>query len=159
MNSVIVNVQGISLPLWSGKMCEYAIKVLNEINCDNWELSILLCDDKTITGMNKQYRNKDEPTDILSFTLGETIRDGDKFTFLPGDIVISVETLYENAKYFQIHEDEELRRLIIHGILHLYGMDHSSPDHDCQPMLELQEDILNKLKNDGIICNINGGEI
>ena len=156
MNKVAVNAQGINLPKWSGSMCEYAIKVINEINHDNWELSILLCDDKTIAGMNRLYRNKDEPTDVLSFSLGETVQEGDKSVYLPGDIVISLDTLYENAKYFQICEDEELRRLLIHGILHLDGMEHSTNEPH-EPMLILQEEILDKLKNEQIIPQSNNG--
>ena len=154
MNNVIVNSQEIPQPLWSDFAVYFAQKVLDIINRDNWELSILFCDDKTITNLNNQYRNKNEPTDILSFNLGETITDpsenGEKTTYLAGDIVISLETLRENALYFKISEDEELRRLIIHGILHLDGMNHDSINSD-EPMLLLQEEILNKLKNERII--------
>jgi probable rRNA maturation factor len=150
MSNVTVNSEGLLLPSWSGLMCEYAIKVLNELKHDNWDLSILLCDNKTITELNTQYRNKPEPTDILSFNLGETIQEDGKEIYLPGDIVISLGTLHENAKYFQISEDEELRRLIIHGILHLGGMDHATIEPN-EPMLKLQEEILNKLKDEQII--------
>ena len=152
MNIVVVSAEGILLPSWSGLMREFAAKVLNEIKRDNWELSILLCDDKTITKLNNQYRNKNEPTDILSFNLGETLQDGDKTVYLPGDIVISLDTLEENAGYFQTSKDEELRRLIIHGILHLDGMEHETITPD-EPMLVLQENILNTLKNESIITN------
>jgi probable rRNA maturation factor len=150
MNNVTVNAQEISLPSWSGNACCFAIKVLEEIKRDNWELSILFCDDKTITGLNNQYRNKNEPTDILSFNLGETIKENDKTVFLPGDIVISLDSMKENALYFKTPEDEELRRLLIHGILHLDGMDHETLERT-EPMLALQEEILNKLKTEQII--------
>ena len=150
MNNVFVNVQNIPLPGWSGSMREYVQKVLSEIRRDNWELSILLCDDKTITGLNSQYRNKNEPTDILSFNLGETVNTGEETIYLPGDIVISLDTLRENAEYFRTPQDEELRRLLIHGILHLNGMDHKTLEKD-EPMLELQEEILDRLKNEHII--------
>lgn len=157
MNTVIVNTLEIPLPPWSDLMSEYAVKVMDEIKHDNWELSIVLCDDKTITDLNTQYRNKSEPTDILSFNLGETIQDGDKTVYLPGDIVISLETLRENAGRFRIPEDEELRRLIIHGILHLDGMDHTNTICESnkanEPMLILQEEILNKLKDNYIISD------
>ena len=154
MNNVIVNTDGDPLPSWSDAIRGYALKVLNEIKRDNWELSIMLCDDKTITNLNRQYRNKDQPTDILSFNLGETVKKGKKEVYLPGDIVISLETLRENAQYFQITEDEELRRLVIHGILHLDGMDHKgviSDTEEDEPMLIFQEEILKKLKNEIII--------
>jgi rRNA maturation RNase YbeY len=58
-----------------------------------------------------------------------------------GDIVISLETLKTNAAYFHVDEDEELRRLIIHGILHLAGFDHPTNNPE-EPMLVLQEKIL-----------------
>jgi len=150
MNNVTINTEEIPIPSWSGNACSFAMKILNEIKRDNWELSILFCGDKTITTLNSQYRNKNEPTDILSFNLGETIEEDGKTVYLPGDIVISLETLRENAKYFQTPEDEELRRLLIHGILHLDGMDHDTIDKD-EPMLVLQEEILTRLKNEYII--------
>jgi probable rRNA maturation factor len=123
---------------------------LEEINRDDWELSVLLCGDKTITELNSRYRNKEEPTDILSFQLGDTMQEGEKAVFLPGDIIISLDSMRENAKYFKISEDEELRRLIIHGILHLDGMDHETLEKT-EPMLVLQEEILDKLKDKHII--------
>jgi len=150
MNNVTINAQEIPLPSWSGNACCFALKVLEEIKRDNWELSVLFCDDKTIAGLNNQYRNKNEPTDILSFNLGETINEGGKTKYLPGDIVISLDALKENAEYFQTPQDEELRRLLIHGILHLDGMDHQTLEKD-EPMLELQEKILNKLSTEKII--------
>jgi probable rRNA maturation factor len=149
-NRIEVSAEETPLPAWKDEMCGFALKVLEEINRDNWELSILLCDDKTIAALNSQYRNKAEATDILSFNLGETVQEGEKTFFLPGDIVISLETLRENAQYFKISEDEELRRLIIHGILHLDGMDHETTEKQ-EPMLALQEEILNRLKDERII--------
>ena len=150
MNAVYVSAEEIPLPSWSTLMSSFAVKVINEIKRDNWELSILLCDDKTITELNSRYRDKNEPTDILSFNLGETVKDGEKTVYLPGDIVISLDTLHENASYFKIPPDEELRRLIIHGILHLDGMDHDTINQN-EPMLVLQEEILNILKNERIM--------
>jgi probable rRNA maturation factor len=150
MNNVIINADGLELPPWSENACCFALKVLDEIKCGNWELSILFCGDKKIQELNSEYRNKNEPTDILSFNLGETVNEGGKITYFPGDIVISLETLRENAKYFQIPEDEELRRLIIHGILHLNGMDHITLNAE-EPMLALQEEILKKFDKERII--------
>jgi len=150
MNNAVINAEGLILPAWSSNVCSFALKVLDEIKRKNWELSILLCTDKEITALNYQYRNKNEPTDILTFNLGETIKDGEKTTYYPGDIVISLDTLRENAKYFCTPPDEELRRLLIHGILHLDGMEHKTLDKE-EPMLLLQEKILDKLKNEYII--------
>lgn len=150
MNKVTVNAEEVPAPTWSGAVESFALKVLEEIKRENWELSIMFCGDKTISDLNRKYRNKNEPTDVLSFNLGETIKNGDETIYLPGDIVISLDTLSENAKYFQISEDEELRRLLIHGILHLDGKDHETNEKD-EPMLVLQENILNKLTGEKIV--------
>ena len=150
MNNANVDAQEIPLPPWSGQAAGFAVKVLDEIKKNDWELSILFCGDKTITELNSRYRNKNEATDILSFNLGETVQEGGKTFYFPGDIIISLDTLRENAGYFRTPEDEELRRLLIHGILHLDGMDHKTND-SLEPMLILQEEILTKLKDERII--------
>ena len=149
MNKVIINSEE-QPPPWSENAESFALKVLDIIKRNNWELSVLFCGDKKIKELNHQYRNKNEATDILSFNLGETIKNGNKKTFLPGDIVISLDTLKKNSEYFSVSQDEELRRLLIHGILHLDGMEHKTLENN-EPMLVLQEDILNKLKEERII--------
>jgi len=150
VNKVTTGAKGVPLPVWTKIMKDFAIKVMDELKKNNWELSILLCDDKTITDLNKQFRGKNEATDVLSFNLGETIKEGRKSVFIAGDIVISLDTLKENSQYFKISQDEELRRLIIHGILHIDGMEHKTNDKS-EPMLVLQENILDMLKNEVII--------
>jgi probable rRNA maturation factor len=129
----------------AGKAAGFARKVLVRLGRDKWDLSVLLCGDKTITCLNSQYRGKAEATDILSFALEEGEEfpgpGGGRNRRLPGDIVISLDTLRENARRFGISEDEELRRLLIHGILHLDGMDHKT-NKETEPMLQLQEKML-----------------
>jgi probable rRNA maturation factor len=141
MNRVEVHAEEVPLPDWPGMLVQYALNVLDSLEKDNWDLSILLCSDPYIRSLNAQYRSKDEPTDVLSFSLGETVDEEGEPRFLPGDIVVSLETLRENARYFQVSENEELRRLVIHGILHLNGMDHADNDLT-QPMLRFQEELL-----------------
>lgn len=150
MNTVTVNARDISLPPWKDNVENFAIKVLDLLKIKNWDLSVLLCGDKTITSLNAQYRQIAEATDILSFFLGSEVQDGENTRYLPGDIVISMDTLRVNAKYFKTPEDEELRRLIIHGILHLNGMDHQTIDEN-EPMIKLQEKILKKLDKESIL--------
>ena len=150
MNTVTVNVLDIPLPAWKDGIENFALKALDELKIKNWDLSVLLCGDKTITSLNAQYRKIAEPTDILSFFLGSQIQDGENTRYLPGDIVISMDTLRENASYFKTTEDEELRRLIIHGILHLNGMDHETINEN-EPMIKLQEEILKKLEKESIL--------
>ncbi|GHV58783.1 endoribonuclease YbeY [Spirochaetia bacterium] len=151
MNRIEVNAEEVPLPEWEGALKNFTLKVLDEIRRDDWDLSVLLCNDPCIQSLNKQFRHKDEATDVLSFPLGETIKD----RYLPGDIVISLDTLAENSRYFNISQDEELRRLLIHGILHLDGMDHET-NNETEPMLRLQEKILTDLAGERI-CSPKGG--
>ncbi len=151
MNRVEIGVDGIGLPAWSASATDFALLVLESIGVDAWDLSILLCGDDRIRELNSDYRGKDEATDVLSFSLGEWVADdalGKRY--LPGDLAISLDTLEENARYFEVSPDEELRRLIIHGILHLHGMDHASNDAD-EPMLRMQEAMLSTLPQERII--------
>jgi probable rRNA maturation factor len=103
-------------------------------------VSVLFCSNRYIKSLNAQYRNKNEPTDVLSFTLGETT-DG---RYAAGDIAVSLDALEENVRLFGVTADEELRRLLVHGILHLAGYDHAT-NKVTEPMLQLQEDILSQL--------------
>jgi probable rRNA maturation factor len=151
VNRVGIHAEEVPFPYWTGALTAFALKVLDFLGKTGWDLSILLCNDAYIRSLNLQYRAKDEPTDVLSFSLGETFPDEEGVTwYLPGDIVISLETLEENARYFQINKDEELRRLVIHGILHLDGMDHEDND-PAQPMLKFQEEVLAVLAGKRII--------
>jgi probable rRNA maturation factor len=151
MNRIAVHAEEVPLPRWTEALLRYAQKVLDALGKETWDLSLLLCGNPYIRALNAQYRGKDEATDVLSFTLGETLRDeaGER-RYLPGDIVISLETLGENAEYFQVSEDEELRRLLIHGILHLDGMDHAD-NEPVQPMLQFQEKLLAELAGERIL--------
>ena len=155
MNRVVVSAMDQDLPKWAGQLKLYALKVLSYLGKDNWDLSVALCGDQTMAALNSQYRGKAEPTDVLSFAQGEgeQFPDGqgeDKGQSLPGDIVISLDTLRENARHFEVSEDEELRRLLIHGILHLDGMDHED-NNFIEPMLQLQERILTSLAGEYIL--------
>lgn len=136
---------------WLTKLETFALGVLETLGKNQWDISVLLCNNETIQELNAAYRNKNEPTDVLSFPLGETVKEANgELWFFAGDIVISLETLYENAEYFKVNPDEEFRRIIIHGILHLSGMDHQTND-SMEPMLQLQERILEQKKEEHIL--------
>lgn len=137
-------------PSWTQEAEDFTLKVLDILKHDGWDLSLFFCTNDYIRQLNAHYRDKDEPTDVLSFTLGESIEENGESRYLPGDIIISLDTLFENAKYFQVSPDEELRRLLIHGILHLSGMDHAT-NADIEPMLQLQEKLIAELGSERIL--------
>jgi len=151
MSRVLFRAEEVPLPPWTGRAGGFIRKVLDMLGHRNWELSVLFCNNRYIKSLNAQYRNKDEPTDVLSFPLGETTPEGR--VYLPGDLVVSLEALEENARFFNVTEDEELRRLLVHGILHLSGEDHATNKPE-EPMLKAQEEILAALAGERIQGNI-----
>ena len=146
MNRVSISAEEVPLPLSKNNIESYILKILDYLEKDNWDVSVLFCGNRRITELNMQYRKENEATDVLSFTLGEQ-RKG---RYMAGDIVISLETMKENAAYFGVSPEEELRRLLIHGILHLNNMDHETNESH-EPMLELQETILAELTGEHIL--------
>jgi rRNA maturation RNase YbeY len=82
------------------------------------ELSLLFCGDQTIAGLNARWRDVDAPTDVLSFPQGEG--------GLLGDLAISVETARRQATVLGHTLLDEIRVLMVHGLLHLLGHDHES---------------------------------
>jgi probable rRNA maturation factor len=146
MNRVNFMIEEVPLPVSEKLAKAYIQKVLSFLEKDKWDLSVLFCNDIRMKQLNFQYRKKNETTDVLSFMLGETAHG----RYLPGDIVISLEKLEENAMRFKVSSDEEFRRLLVHGILHLCGMDHET-NREQEPMLQLQEKILASLAGERII--------
>lgn len=92
------------------------LALLEDLGSSAKELSVLFTDDKEVRVLNRDFRGKDKPTDVLSFPLE---REG----YL-GDIAISVQTARRQAKEYGSRLHEELVRLLIHGVLHLEGYDH-----------------------------------
>jgi probable rRNA maturation factor len=85
-------------------------------------VSLVLTDDREIHQLNRDYRKKDKPTDVLAFALDEA-EDADRTGPL-GDVIISVERAQAQAKGRRVTLDAELELLAVHGTLHLLGYDH-----------------------------------
>jgi len=148
-NRIVIDFdEGITRPTWIDLVEPFIVKVLERLDIDNWELSILFCNDAFIADLNKKYREIEGPTDVLSFEQGdEYIDDSDITWFNAGDIVISIDSLIKNTERFQVTFNSELKRLLVHGILHLDGMEHENNDAD-QEMLQFQEHLLIGFSND-----------
>ncbi|TCP32348.1 putative rRNA maturation factor [Scopulibacillus darangshiensis] len=110
------------------------------------ELSLSFVDNERIQEINAQYRDKDQPTDVISFALEEMgddeidIIDEDGPRVL-GDIIVSVQKASEQAESYGHSFQRELGFLVVHGLLHLLGYDHMT-EADEKEMFGLQEDIL-----------------
>ena len=119
---------------------EYVEYLFNYMNIKDSVMSIILVDNDYIHKINKEYRNIDRETDVISFALeeGEDIEEPVKTL---GDIYISIDRVYSQAKEYGHSIKRELFFLVTHGFLHLLGYDHMNKE-DEEKMFSLQEEIL-----------------
>jgi probable rRNA maturation factor len=117
------------------------------------EVVLSLVDDATIQELNRNYRSKDTPTDVLSFAMEETLdeepeiffdeEDGEPLPML-GDIIISVPTAKRQAEEYGHSLKREMAFLAVHGFLHLIGYDHMT-EEDEKEMFSRQDAILDQI--------------
>lgn len=139
-------------PSWFARVEEYCLGILGKLHLDGWELSVVFCDDVAMTRLNLEYRGIDLPTDVLSFSQfeGEGIPEGESDVHAAGDIVISLTAVQRNAQDFGVDYEQELKRVLIHGILHVAGYDHIGDAAD-QDMLLLQERLVKELSQESLL--------
>lgn len=114
---------------------------------DDCELSILFTDDAEIAKLNSDYRGKEGPTDVLSFSMNEG--DGPPCPEpILGDVVISVTTAERQALAEGVSLQEEILRLLIHGVLHLLGYDHENvSEQEAQKMRDRETELFQQLSS------------
>lgn len=119
-------------------ICRRAVSsVLNLKQCS---VSIVFADDSFVQGLNRDYRGKDKPTNVLSFPLPEV-----EAPMRPmGDIVLAFETVVKESEEQQKTLEEHLTHLLIHGALHLSGYDHIKDD-EAKQMEGLEIEKMKKL--------------
>lgn len=109
-------------------------------------LTVALVSPKLIQKLNSQYRGKSKPTDVLSFSRIEK----NTFPLLQnddlGDVLICWDIAKKQAKAYATSLEDELARLTVHGVLHLFGYDHERSPKDEKKMFALQNKILRNLK-------------
>jgi probable rRNA maturation factor len=108
----------------------------------------VICDDPFIRDLNKNWRNQDKATDVLSFPQSDNKqieafqnKDNSLFPLLLGDIIISLETAQRQAEFSL---ETEVCRLLIHGIAHLIGYDHKTQE-EFEKMQVVEKDLLKLL--------------
>ncbi len=106
------------------------------------DLSIVIGSDAFLRKLNLQYRQVDSPTDVLAFPADEL--DPDTADYYLGDVIISLPRAQEQASSTGHSLQDELQLLVVHGVLHLQGYDHSSPS-DKKKMQSVQDKILKAL--------------
>jgi len=121
---------------------QYINYLVEKLSLEKCEFNIIIIDNEQIHKINKEYRGVDRPTDVISFAL----EDNNDITYtdfrLLGDIYISIEKCYEQAKEYNHSRLREISFLTTHGILHLLGYDHMNPEDEAK-MFSLQKELLN----------------
>ena len=138
-------------PSWS-KLAPDAARVLRraardalaQAKDDGWkgsrvghEISFVLTDDKRMRALNRTYRGKDKPTNVLSFAALDTDRPMSAMPWLLGDVVLASGVIAREAKARRKSLDHHLSHLAVHGVLHLLGYDHEQ-ETDAEAMEALE---------------------
>ena len=114
----------------------WLIKVAAQYQQEVGEIAYIFCSDEYLLSLNEAHLNHDYYTDILTFPLSEPGQP------LEADIYISVDRVQENATTFHTSFDEELHRVMVHGLLHMIGFDDHEPENEFQ-MRKAEEEALN----------------
>lgn len=121
-------------------------KLQQLLDCTGREISLLFVDDEQIRHLNRQYLNRDNPTNVISFSLTQ----GEYGYINPhvlGDIVISAERAFNDAIAGDLALEDEIDFLLIHGLLHLLGYDHESGDEQsAKAMMNKESEVFFMLK-------------
>ena len=117
-----------------------ADKMLASLGLAGAELSIALVDDATIHTLNRDYRSKDKPTDVLAFAMeeGEPSPQGQDVRVL-GDVIVSVDTALRQANRRRRPLLDEITMLLAHGLLHLLGYDHQTDEEEREMVTKTRE--------------------
>lgn len=123
------------------KLIEFAtaaLQILGKSHAINFEqagLVLVFVELKEMQAINKKYRKKNKPTDVLSFGSDEGL----------GELILCVDVIKEYALKHRIRIQDELTYVVLHGIIHLLGYDHETSAKDARKMFQLQDQLYNRL--------------
>ena len=120
------------------KIQQSARAILDALGYPDAELSILIVDDQQIAKLNHQYLNREGPTNVIAFSM----RQGQFAEITPqllGDVVISWDRAVSQGREYGHGTQRELERLLVHGLLHLFGYDHDTDLEDGDKMREMED--------------------
>jgi probable rRNA maturation factor len=163
---VLVAMRGRRVPTLANRLARRARALLRVLRIDGAELSLALVSDPVMHGLNKTWRGKDRPTDVLSFAMLEAAGpwgarpraivgerrsrpSGARYRAQPerllGDVVISVDTARRQAAEYGHSLEAEVDRLLVHGVLHLIGYDHERSAAEARRMFRKERVLLRGL--------------
>ena len=120
-------------------------KVLEDLACEDGELSVLFTNDEHIAELNRQYLGRTGPTNVLAFPMTGGPLPHVESKML-GDVVVSVDTAVRESKTLNEPLDETIYRLLIHGLLHLLNYDHERSADDTLIMEKEEQRLLNQIR-------------
>ena len=136
---VLVAMRGRRVPALARRLARRARRMLDVLGLGASELSLVLVSDRVMHDLNRDWRGKDRPTDVLAFAQGE---EGPAPAGLLGDVVISVDTARRQAASLGHSLVVEADRLLVHGLLHLLGYDHERSPAEARRMQRKERAVL-----------------
>jgi probable rRNA maturation factor len=145
MKIFLNNFKKLNLPISENQIAKILNRVIEEAKLkiedfENKELSISCVSEEESKVLNKKYRGKNKPTNVLSFSVNEHLTKN----FLIGDIILCTEIIKKEAKEYSKNFENRLKHMIIHGFLHLLSFNHEE-NHERIKMEELEKIIMNKI--------------
>jgi probable rRNA maturation factor len=141
---VTIAVRGVRAAGLAASLRRSARRLLSGLACDGAELSVLLVSDAEMRRLNRDWRGRDRPTDVLSFAQREGA--GGAPDGLLGDVVISVDTARRQARSGRRPLGREAERLLVHGLLHLLGYDHERSAREAAQMKRKERELVGWLR-------------
>ena len=122
-------------------------RVLSAVGESRSELSLELIGERRMRRLNREYRKKDRPTDVLAFPIREAVmpRGMRPVTQMLGDVVISLPTAVRQAREARRSIDDELAMLLVHGVLHLCGYDHERNQREAARMSRRERALFHRI--------------
>jgi rRNA maturation RNase YbeY len=139
--------RGRRAPALAVRIARRGRRLLDALRLPDAELSLLLVSDAVMRELNRDWRGKDRPTDVLSFAQAEG--SGGAPAGLLGDVVISIDTARRQAAERAASLGSELDRLLIHGVLHLLGYDHERSPAEARRMQRRERALARRLRGQG----------
>jgi len=114
--------------------------ILSDFNYKSIHLNIIVTSDKYLADMKKEYFKLDQFTDVIAFTIDDTP------PLIEGELYISFDRVCDNASIFNVPANDELKRVISHGLLHLVGLDDST-ELEREKMTQYENKYINSIEN------------
>ena len=121
------------------------LQIMAYLGCSDQELSVVFGSDRLLQELNRTYRHKDRPTNVLAFPQSPTYA-GEPATTMLGDVIVSLPTAAREARDLQQALEERVVYLLLHGILHLLGHDHEGSAAQRRRMEALERQVLAHLQ-------------